>query len=197
MAEWSLRQMTTSDFTRYDDFETLELQIRNLGRLAGLTYDEATMNIQRAWSGSLAGTHGQKSPDGASPGRMASSAAGTSATKPTQVGTAAEFLAPNEGAGSGSPNGAAGGTREPGFSTPRVGTRLPFATPAGAPLLGSPASGPDGLRASLAQGGAVDSPSAPAVAAAGGGSPPREEVNIQILEMMKDFREQMKAPASA
>ena len=42
----------------------------------------------------------------------------------------------------------------------------------------------------------MDSPSAP-VAGAGEGSPPREEVNIQILEMMNDFREQMKAPASA
>ena len=38
----------------------------------------------------------------------------------------------------------------------------------------------------------MDSPSAPV----GGGSPPREEVNIQILEMMKDFREHLKTPSS-
>ena len=80
---------------------------------------------------------------------------------------------------------------------PRCGAAPPLASAKRPP---GPMEGertPDGPRASLAQGGAVVSPSAPAVAAAGGGSPPREEVNIQILEMMKDFREQMKAPASA
>ena len=96
MSEWALRQMTTTDCTRYDEFETLEMQIRGLGRLAGLSYAEATMNVQRAWSGSLEGAPGQKSPDGASPGRVTSSAAGTSATKPTQAEAAAEFLAPNK-----------------------------------------------------------------------------------------------------
>ena len=118
------------------------------------------MHMQRAWSGSLARTHSQRSPDGASPGRE------TSAAVPVQDETAVEFLAPHNKAGGGSPNGAAGGTGEPGFSTPRAATRLPFATPAGAPLLGSPGSAPRGPLAHLAQGGAVDSPSAPV----GGGS---------------------------
>ena len=172
------------------------MQIREFGRLAGLSYAEATTHIERAWSSSTVGTRSQRSPDGASPGRVASSAAGTSATKPATAEKAAEFLAPN-GAGGGSPNGARGGAphAEPGFSTPRVGTRLPFGTPpvAGAPLLGSPGSGPKGPWENLAQGGAVDSSSAPVTAEAGERSPPREEVSLQILELMKDFREQMKA----
>ena len=102
--------------------------------------------------------HNQKSPDGASPGQVASSAAGASAAKPATPGMAAEFLAPN-GAGSGSPNGAGGGgpQAEPGFSTPRAGTRLQLGSPsAGVARLGSPGSG---LRShgNLAHGGAVES----------------------------------------
>ena len=170
-----------------------------MGRLGGLSYAEATTHIERAWSSSTVGTRSQRSPDGASPGRVASSAAGTSATKPATAEKAAEFLAPN-GAGGGSPNGARGGAphAEPGFSTPRLGTRLPFGTPsvAGAALLGSPGSGPGGPWENLAQGGAVDSPSAPVAADAGGRSPPREEVNLQILELMKDFRESRKTSPS-
>ena len=42
----------------------------------------------------------------------------------------------------------------------------------------------------------MDSPSAPVAAEAGGRSPPREEVNLQILELMKDFRESMKISPS-
>ena len=161
LAEWSLRQMMTTDFTKISNFDALELQIRGLGRLAGLSYAEATTHIERAWSSSTVGTRSQRSPDGASPGQVASSAAGTSATKPATAEKAAEFLAPN-GAGGGSPNGARGGAphAEPGFSTPRLGTRLPFGTPsvAGAALLGSPGSGPKGPWENLAQGGAVDIP---------------------------------------
>ena len=105
LTEWSLRQMMTTDFTMISDFDALELQIRGLGRLAGLSYAEATTHIERAWSSSIVGTRSQRSPDGASPGQVASSAAGTLATKPLTAETAAEFLAPN-GAGSGSPSGA-------------------------------------------------------------------------------------------
>ena len=81
LSEWSLRQMMTKDFTKINNFKALELQIRELGRLAGLSYAEATTHIERAWSSSTVGTRSQRSPDGASPGRVASSAAGTSATR--------------------------------------------------------------------------------------------------------------------
>ena len=63
MAEWSLRQMTTTDFTMISNVEALELQIRGLGRLAGLSYAEATTHIERAWSSSTVGTRSQRSPD--------------------------------------------------------------------------------------------------------------------------------------
>ena len=43
----------------------------------------------------------------------------------------------------------------------------------------------------------MDSPSAPVAAEAGERSPPREEVSIQLLEMMKDFREQTKVSPSS
>ncbi len=184
--------MMTTDFTKINNFEALELQIRGLGRLAGLIYAEATMHIERAWSTSTVGTRSQRSPGGASPGQVASSAAGTSATKPATAEKAAEFLAPN-GAGGGSPNGARAGVphAEPGISMPRLGTKLPFGTPsvAGAALLGSPGSGPKSPWENLAQGGAVDSPSAPVAAEERGRSSPREEVNLQILELMNGFRE--------
>ena len=46
LAEWSLRQMMTTDFTKFDEFGLLELQISGLGRLAGLSYAEATAHIE-------------------------------------------------------------------------------------------------------------------------------------------------------
>ncbi len=49
LPEWSLRQMMTTDFTKINNFEALDLQIRELGRLAGLSYAEATTHIKRAW----------------------------------------------------------------------------------------------------------------------------------------------------
>ncbi len=43
----------------------------------------------------------------------------------------------------------------------------------------------------------MDSPSAPVTAGAGEGFPPREEVSIQLLEIIKDFREQMEVSHSS
>ena len=48
LSEWALRKMTTTDFSMVLNLEDLEMQVRGLSRLAGLTYEEATMAIQRA-----------------------------------------------------------------------------------------------------------------------------------------------------
>ena len=62
LSEWALRKMTTTDFAMVLNVEDLEMQVRGLSRLAGLTYEEATMAIQRAWSASTAGTRSRRSP---------------------------------------------------------------------------------------------------------------------------------------
>ena len=112
LSEWALRQMTTTDFTMVPNVEDLEMQVRGLSRLAGLTYEEATMAIQRAWSASTAGMRSHMSPADVSTGQAASPGVdGPAASKTSAAaGGAVEPLAP---AGSG------GGSPGDGFSTPR------------------------------------------------------------------------------
>ena len=185
LSEWALRKMTTTDFTMIQQVESLEMQVRGLSRLAGLTYEEATVNIQRAWSASTTGTRSYRSPADASAGQVASPGVGGPAASKTSAAAvgAVESLAPaNPG----------GGSPADGFSTPRAGRRLgPFSTPSPTGLLGMPLeSGPRGPWKGIAAATAVDSPSGwvPGAAAAepsapsGGHSPPREDLDREMLE---------------
>ena len=61
MSEWALRKMSTTDFSMVPNLEGLKMQVRGPSRLAGLTYEEDTMAIQRAWSASTAGTRSHRS----------------------------------------------------------------------------------------------------------------------------------------
>ena len=154
LSEWALRKMTTTDFSMVPNLEELEMQVRGLSRLAGLTYEEATMAIRRAWSASTAGTRSHRSPadvstdQAASPGAVGPAASKTSAA----AGGAVESLAPAR-SGGGSPGD--------GFSTPRAGRRLdPFSTPSPTGLLGMPLeSGPRGPWKGIAAAVEEDSPS--------------------------------------
>ena len=62
LSEWALRKMTTTDFAMILNVEDLEMQVRGLSRLAGLTYEEATASIQRAWSIPTVSTRSYRSP---------------------------------------------------------------------------------------------------------------------------------------
>ena len=141
---WALRKLTTTDFAAVQDLENLELQIRGLSRIAGLSYEEATMSIRRAWTASVAGSRSYRSPGDASADRVPSlgAAAPVQGGSPAGAGDSVEFLAA-AGAGDGSPGD--------GFQTPRNsnGRRLdPFSTPSpqGPGLLGAlPKEKPNGL----------------------------------------------------
>ena len=205
LGTWALRQLTTTDFSAIHDLEDLELQIRSLSRLAGLSYDEATMSVRRAWTASVAGSRSHGSPGEASADRVASLGAARPAPGrlPAEAGGTVEFLAAAV-ADEGSP--------DDGFQTPRnsYGRRLdPFSTPSpqGPSLLGAlPKEGPKGLWKGIAaaKGPEANSPPvrAPAAAAAepgaspGGASPPREVIDREMLEMIKDMRDLIKAPPS-
>ena len=101
------------------------------------------------------------------------------------MGKAAGIPAPDPSGGSSPP--AAGG----GFSTPRA--RLSFGvSPAEA---AAAVSAPRAPWKGIAKGGEVDSPSAPAAASAR--SPPREVLDMQMLELIRDMRYQIKTPAAA
>ena len=200
---WALRKLTTTDFSAIQDLEALELQIRGLSRLAGLSYEEATKAIGRAWTMSFAGSRSHRSPGEASADRVASLGAARPAPGglPAEAGGAVEFLAA-AGAGGGSPGD--------GFLTPRSGRRLdPFSTPSPARpgLLGAlPKEGPKGPWRDIAaaKGPEENSPPGriPAAAAAmpiaspGGLSPPREALDREMLELIKDVRDSIKAPSS-
>ena len=141
LSVWALRKLSTTDFSTVLNVEDLELQIRGLSRLAGLTYEEATKSIQRVWTASVAATRSHRSPGDASTNQAVSPGAAVPAAgrSSAAVGGAVEFLAA-AGAGGGSPGD--------GFLTPRSGRRLdPFSTPSPAKpgLLGAlPKEGPKG-----------------------------------------------------
>ena len=92
---WALRKLTTTDFSAIQDLENLELQIRGLSRLAGLSYEEATMSIRHAWTASVAGSRSYTSPGDASADRVASlgAAAPAQGGSPAGAGGSVEFLA--------------------------------------------------------------------------------------------------------
>ena len=50
LSVWATRQLATTDFYQIGSFSILESQLRALGRLAGLTYDEVSGYITRVWT---------------------------------------------------------------------------------------------------------------------------------------------------
>ena len=67
---WAMRQLLSQGFEEVADFATLEAQVRALCRLAGLTYVEATAQLNRIWYSTPAGSAARRSQ---SSGRVRSS----------------------------------------------------------------------------------------------------------------------------
>ncbi len=52
IARWAFNMFTLLDFTEIRELESLEIQVRALSRLAGLTYDDATCKIRQNFTSS-------------------------------------------------------------------------------------------------------------------------------------------------
>ncbi len=61
LAAWASRLMNVTDFTLIKELESMEVQVRAMSRLAGLSYEEATEIICRTWFTSLPPTAGEPS----------------------------------------------------------------------------------------------------------------------------------------
>ncbi len=66
LSQWALRKLACSDFASITDIGPLEMQVQAVSRLAGLSYEEGSAAIERAWAQSVAGTNSNSSPGHAS-----------------------------------------------------------------------------------------------------------------------------------
>ena len=185
---WALRKMTTTDFASITDAARLEMQVRGLARLAGLSYEEASAAMDRAWTNSQ---RGWNSSPGATSVRVTPEGGLTEAASVEQLAAVKER-------GDGSPAGS---------STPRRSVPSPanpFKTPSpprpsawGGPPL--PTEGPKGPWTGIAaHRGTPVVPRMPDMSGVSAdavpGSPPavtspsRDAVDREMLEMVKDVR---------
>ena len=214
--------MATTDFYQIGSFSLLESQLRALGRLAGLTYDEVSGYITRVW------TSGPSLSQPRSPALTTPEVKVTGTAAVAAAGGRADGIpAPDYGVGSpprspprlGSGDGAGSPGRcaacgvalsagevarrralcadcEADAVSPGDETPRAKASPHGA---AAAALGPRGPGVKIAAGGAADSPSA-RVAADGGVSPPRsparEAVDVEMLGLIRAVQSQMKGHQS-
>ena len=189
-AFWSLRKMMTTDFASITDAARLEMQVRGLARLAGLSFEEASVAMDRAWTNSQRGWN-------SSPG--ATSVRATPESGPTEAASVEQLAAAREREQR-SPAGPSTLRR----SVPSPGRQDPFKTPSpprpsawAAPQL--PTGGPKGPWTGIAahRGTPVvprmpDMSGVPADAVPGSPpavtSPSRDAVDREMLEMVKDVR---------
>jgi hypothetical protein len=131
---WAARQLLSQGFEDVAEFATLEAQVRALGRLAGLTYAEATAQLGRIWCSTPAGSAAKRSQGS---GRVRSSHFSTpKRTTPDRAG---------EDGGLG-----AGPAQPTGTPTPQVKRE---ADGSASPRAGRPAFGAAGERVFVARGG--------------------------------------------
>jgi hypothetical protein len=167
IAPWGMRQLLSQDFGEVAEFATLEAQVRALSRLAGLTYEEATAQLNRIWYSTPAGSAARRSQGS---GRVRSSHFST--PKRTTPGRSGEDGGADADAARPAGTPATRVKREAGESGPSRA-----AHPA-AGAAGGPAAGAAGDRVFVAH---------------GGGEPASPSRDVRDAEIVKTLQEIQKA----